>query len=113
MRKKKLLFVCTANMQRSPTAEKLFANSRKYEARSAGTSMLAVKHITKEMVDWADIIFVFSEIDENHKSYILHYFPNAAKKKIIDLDVSDTYDKDDPRLVRLLREKLKEYLETA
>ncbi|MBC8039317.1 MAG: protein tyrosine phosphatase, partial [Opitutaceae bacterium] len=35
--KTKLLFLCSRNQWRSPTAEALFKNHARYDARSAGT----------------------------------------------------------------------------
>ena len=53
----KLLFVCSQNRLRSPTAEKLFEGSARYCARSAGTSLGARVVVTEGHIGWADIIF--------------------------------------------------------
>ena len=74
MKKKKLLFICTANLQRSHTAEEMFRKSRKYQAKSAGISVFSLQPVTKELVRWADIIFVFNEKQEGQKSYLLEKF---------------------------------------
>jgi len=34
--KRNVLFVCTANQQRRPTAEELYRNDRRFTVRSAG-----------------------------------------------------------------------------
>ncbi len=108
--KKKLLFICTANWQRSPTAEALFKNSRNYEAKSAGTSPIAERPITSQAIKWADIIFCMEDL---HKNYILENFPEAKNKKIIILNLPNIYLKNDPELVIILKEKLKKYLENT
>ncbi|MEK6825998.1 MAG: phosphotyrosine protein phosphatase [Nanoarchaeota archaeon] len=111
-KKKKLLFICTENLQRSPTAEELVNTSPKfkdYTARSAGTSITAVSQITKTLIEWSDIIFVFNEKYEKHKTILLKKFPNL-KKKIIDLDIPDRYYRNDPELIKILKIKLKKYL---
>lgn len=109
--RKKLLFVCTANLQRSPTAENLFNGNKNYEAKSAGIHPYAPQTVTKELVDWADIIFVFSEKNEGHKSFLLEKFNGLNPNKVIDLDVQDMFDKNDPELIKLLKEKLAKYLD--
>ncbi len=90
--KKKLLFVCTANQQRSPTAEELFKNSNKYDAKSCGIHPLSEKFITREAINWADIIFCMDEI---HKKFILENFPESKKKDIRVLNIPDVYYKND------------------
>lgn len=107
--KTKLLFICTANMDRSPTAAELFKNSREYEAKSAGfyPPLEGVK-ITKKLVSWADVLFVMEEIQEGHRTALLRGFPEAYDKKVIVLDIHNDYYKNEPRLVELLKEKLKE-----
>jgi len=54
--KAKLLFICTANINRSRAAEDLFANSSRYEARSAGIIEHKVggQVVRQELIDWAD-----------------------------------------------------------
>ena len=107
MKKIKLLFVCTENLQRSPTAEELFKNSEKYEAKSVGTSFSAIKRINESAVKWADKIFV---MEKNHKDYIESNFQKLMKKEIIILNIPDVYYRNDPELIKILKEKLKEYL---
>lgn len=106
--KKHLLFVCISNLQRSPTAELLFKDSRKYEAKSAGISPLSELPLTFESINWADVIFV---MEDEHKKYLEENFPEAKNKKIIILNIPDIYFRDDPELIKILKEKLKKWLE--
>jgi hypothetical protein len=46
MRKKRMLFVCTGNVDRSPTAEAMFGSLKNVEVKSAGTSYAATVPIT-------------------------------------------------------------------
>ena len=69
MHKTKLLFVCTGNRDRSPTAEELFRISSEYEARSAGTGAFAVQKVSQELNDKADKIFAMSEIEDRHLTF--------------------------------------------
>jgi predicted protein tyrosine phosphatase len=84
--KTKLLFVCTGNRDRSPTAEGLFRISSEYEARSAGTGAFAVQKVTQELIDWADKIFVMSEIKGRHLTFLETHF-KLKGKTVIDLDI--------------------------
>lgn len=105
--KKKLLFVCLLNLQRSPTAESLFKNHEKCKAKSCGIGVFAEKQISKQAVEWADIIFCMEDL---HKDFILENFPESQNKKIIILSIPDIYYRDDSELIKILRAKLKIYL---
>ncbi|MCH8945838.1 MAG: phosphotyrosine protein phosphatase [Nanoarchaeota archaeon] len=107
MPKTKLLFVCILNLQRSPTAESLFKNHEKFEAKSCGIDILAEKQISKQIIEWANIIFCMEDI---HKNFILENFPEMRNKKIIVFNIPDVYYRNDPKLVEVLRDKLKKYL---
>ena len=107
MTKKKILFVCTANYYRSVTAEELFKNKQDLVVKSAGTHPQAVKVINKEFVEWADIIFV---MEEHHKEYITENFGSVVNKIIV-LHIPDIYFRGDPRLIKMLEEKVGPYLE--
>ena len=105
--KTKLLFVCLLNLQRSPTAESLFKNHEKSEAKSCGIGVFAEKQISKRAVEWADIIFCMEDL---HKDFILENFPESQNKKIIVFNIPDIYYRDDSELIKILRDKLKGYL---
>jgi predicted protein tyrosine phosphatase len=61
MYREQLLFVCSRNQWRSPTAEALFKDSDLYVAKSAGTSDSARIKITPGLINWADCIFVMEK----------------------------------------------------
>jgi predicted protein tyrosine phosphatase len=102
----KVLFVCTANIDRSPTAEDLLNGKNCFEVLSAGTWANARKSISESLIDWADLILVMKEC---HKEAVLTLKPKS-EKKIIVLDIPDIYLRDDPKLVKLLKTKLSDYL---
>ena len=104
--KKNLLFICTENLDRSPTAERLFLNNRKYEAKSAGTSATASTLLSWNSIKWADIIFV---MEEKHKDYLEKTFKNHGKEINV-LGIPDCYHENDKKLVCVLKDKLKKYL---
>lgn len=105
--KQHLLFVCTANRQRSPTAEALFRNHPACEARSCGALAIGGTPCSEALIRWADVIFCMEEI---HREVLLSQSPTTRQKRVVVLDIPDAYDRDDPHLVMLLRLKLKEWL---
>lgn len=110
--KEKLLFVCSANMMRSPTAEDLFKDSLLYEAKSAGILPMSVVRITQSHIDWADRIFPMSEKEDGHLTYIKKHF-NIEGKAVEVLNIPNIYpQRGNQKLVRVLRKKLKQFLTT-
>ena len=104
----KLLFICTYNITRSPTAEGLFSVSDKYEAKAAGIAPVAVIKITQELIDWADKIFVMSEQVDKHLTFLRNNF-DIKDKEVYDLDIDDIYGRDNPELIKILKEKLSKH----
>lgn len=100
------LFICTANVQRSPTAEGLFEGIDEVEARSAGIHPLAAKRVYQPAIDWADKIFV---METGHMSFLEKNL-DVSGKEIINLEIPDMYERDDPKLISILKEKLDKFL---
>ena len=96
-----VLFICSRNQWRSPTAEKLWRNHPGLSVRSAGTSPNARRPVTEQDLRWAEAIFV---VEEKHKSRLV-----AAYRRIIQntpvhvLDIPDEYRFMDPELVEELQ----------
>jgi len=103
---KRVLFVCTGNMDRSPTAESLLSGKASFEVRSAGTWIYARKRVSRSLIEWADLIFV---MEGYHKDVILSIC-SEAERKVIVLDIPDIYRRNDPELVEILKKKLGEHL---
>jgi len=108
---KKALFVCTANLQRSPTAEDLFQRWKGvWETKSAGIAPNPGRNaLSQKLIDWADVIIVMESI---HNQYIQAHF-KRAKNKIHVLNIADRYFRDDPALKRELQKNVPRVLETA
>ena len=102
----RILFVCTGNMDRSPTAESLLKRREGFEVRSAGTWIHARRRITSDLIEWADRIFV---MEDHHKRAILSICPEA-EGKIIVLNIPDIYMRNDPELIEILKMKLRKHL---
>jgi predicted protein tyrosine phosphatase len=101
-----LLFICSRNQWRSPTAEALFKNHAVHKARSAGTSDKARIRLSQKMADWADVIFV---MEQKHRAILESRF-EVDGKEIIVLDIPDEYQPGDAELVEILEEMLADYL---
>lgn len=103
-----ILFVCSKNKWRSPTAESLFKNHAFYKVRSAGTSDSARVRISENHIKWADLIFV---MEKKHKQLITKFYAEAAAdKEIIVLDIEDEYRFMDPELVEIIKLSVHPYL---
>lgn len=99
----KVLFVCTANQQRSPTAEEMYRNDPRFEARSAGTHTLASRRVTEELVRWADLIVVMEEM---HEREIRGSFADTlGDTPILVLGIPDVFQYMEPTLQREIRER--------
>jgi predicted protein tyrosine phosphatase len=103
-----LLFVCSQNRLRSPTAEQVFSVYPDIDTASAGTSKDATVPITPELLEWADIIFVMEKAHRNKLSK--KFRPHIKGKRIICLDIPDEFDFMDPVLVRLLKLKVSKFI---
>ena len=101
-----LLFICSKNQWRSPTAELLFKNHPLHQARSAGTGEQARIKVNHKLLDWADVIFV---MERKHRDILKQRFDLTAKELVV-LDIEDDYQFNDPELVGILRVALVEYL---
>lgn len=103
-----LLFVCSRNQWRSPTAEEIFKNNQEHQAKSAGTEPSARIKITEKLINWADIIFV---MEKKHKDRINQRFATMVdEKELIVLDIPDEYQFMDEELVDLIKLSVSPYL---
>ena len=101
-----LLFICSKNQWRSPTAELLFKNHPVHQARSAETSDKARIRVSQKMIDWADVIFL---MERRHRDIIRQRFL-FADQALVTLDIKDNYQLADPELIERLKSVLSAYL---
>lgn len=95
-----LLFVCSKNQWRSPTAEAIFRNRADLNVRSAGTRATARRTVNAGDIRWADHILV---MEYEHKDRLKDKFAQElARKKIHVLDIPDDFQFMDPDLVTLI-----------
>ena len=101
---KKLLFVCSENRLRSPTAEAVFAEHDRVEAIGAGTNSDAATPVSGDLIEWADVILVMEKM---HKNKITKKYKNLLKgKRLVVLGIPDNYEYMDEDLVALLKRKV-------
>lgn len=104
----KILFVCSQNKLRSPTAEHVFSIRPGIETASAGTNRDAEVPLSAELVEWADIIFAMEKM---HRARITTRFRLQLKgKKLVCLDIPDRFRYMDTALVALLERKVGPHL---
>jgi predicted protein tyrosine phosphatase len=107
----KVLFICSRNQWRSPTAEQLWRRHPKVSARSAGTSPNARHKVSIDDIAWADVILV---MEEKHKSRLTAEFTRLlSNKRIHVLDIPDDYRFMDPELVEMLEQSVNNLLGLA
>jgi predicted protein tyrosine phosphatase len=103
-----VLFVCSANKLRSPTAEQVFSTWPGVETDSAGLNRGATTQLSSEQIEWADIIFV---MEKTHRSKLAKNFrAHLNGKRVICLEIPDNYEFMDPALVRILETKAGRFL---
>jgi predicted protein tyrosine phosphatase len=106
---KRLLFVCSQNRLRSPTAEEVFSAWPNVEVASAGLDNDAKIPVDAELVEWADIIFV---MEQTHLKKLTVSFKRHLKgQRVVCLDIPDRFSFMDPTLVRILEERVPKFLE--
>ena len=100
----KLLFICSQNRLRSPTAEAVFAEYVGLEVDSAGLDRGAESPLESEAIQWADIIFV---MEKSHQRKLSRNFqPWLKHKRVVCLDIPDQYEYMESALVDLLKKKV-------
>jgi predicted protein tyrosine phosphatase len=103
-----LLFVCSENRLRSPTGEEVFSTFEGVNAIGCGTNSDADTPVSGDLIQWADIIFV---MEHSHKNKVSKKFKKLLKgKKLVCLDIPDEYERMDPILIRLMKNRVMRHL---
>lgn len=99
-----VLFVCSRNQWRSPTAEQVWRRHPALAVRSGGTSPNARHPVSAADIAWADVVFV---MEEKHKSRLLAAYRRLLENKPVHvLDIPDEYRYMDAELVDLLTQSV-------
>ena len=106
-----ILFVCSRNRWRSPTAEAIFKTSQVHTAKSAGTEPSARIRLTAKLIAWADIIFA---MEKRHKQRMMENFAfETDGKQIVILNIPDEYQYMDVELVESIKSSVSPYLDNV
>lgn len=101
-----ILFVCSRNRLRSPTAERVFAD--RAETDSAGLAPDADVLLDFEQLHWADLVVV---MEKRHRSALQRRFArHLAGTRVVSLDIPDNYDFMQPELIDLLERRMAPFL---
>lgn len=105
---RRILFICSRNKLRSPTAEQVFRKDPRVEVDSAGLNNDAEVPLTGEQVLWADTILL---MEEAHRRRLKQKFGDLLNGKRVEvLGIPDAFDYMDERLVQLLKARCERYL---
>ena len=97
----KVLFVCSKNQWRSPTAEMIYRDDARMSVRSRGTSHAAARPIRENDLVWADLVLV---MEHKHRNRLMADYPEPTKFLAIHvLDIPDDYGFMNDELIQLLR----------
>ena len=101
---RKILFVCSQNRLRSPTAEHVFAKQHGLEVASAGLNHDAETPLTGALVAWADVIAV---MEKTHLRKLRQRFGGELRgQRVVCLDIPGVYTYLQPELVALLESRM-------
>ena len=104
-----LLFICSRNQWRSPTAEQIWRRGFGINTRSAGTSPKARKTVGPTDIRWADVIFV---MESKHKNRLMASYNRLLNhKSIYVLDIPDDYGYMDEELIEELKARVEPILD--
>lgn len=103
-----IIFLCSQNKLRSPTAESVFCDTDGWEVRSAGLNNGAEVYISTEDVEWAEYIFV---MEQGHKKKLKQKFKEYIKNQhVICLGIPDDYEYMDEELISILKNKVPQFV---
>ena len=92
--------MCGRNKWRSPTAERIYKSDDRIDVKSAGLSGKSSHCLTKENLEWADLVLV---MEPGYKWRIFSMFGKMRSPTIKSLDISDEYEFMNEQLIDLIR----------
>jgi predicted protein tyrosine phosphatase len=97
----KVLFVCGRNLQRSPTAARVFENEPGMKVRSGGTAKSSARRVSADDLRWADLVLV---MEDRYSERLWELYPEAMEGAVVrSLEIPDDYKFMDPELVEEIR----------
>ncbi|APQ18601.1 phosphotyrosine protein phosphatase [Maribacter hydrothermalis] len=105
----RILFICSANKQRSKTAEDYFASKfPEHEFLSAGTNSKICRkegttELTEVLLEWADKVYA---MEKKHLDQIQKHTGSKYYTKVTVLNIPDIYGYYDKGLLKILDERI-------
>ena len=96
----RVLFICSRNRKRSPTAEQIFSGLDGVETASAGLAPDADEVVSAEILEWAEVIVVMEAV--HRRRLTRRYAPHIRHAKIVCLDIPDRYEFKEAELIQRL-----------
>lgn len=104
-----VLFICSRNQWRSPTAERVYDSKPGISVRSAGTSKSAKHTVSAQDIRWADVICVMEDV---HRDRLRAAHPDLMQQTDVHvLHIEDVYHPMDPDLIAEIRAAVDPILE--
>lgn len=104
----RILFVCSQNRFRSPTAADIFARYAGVETMSAGTNKDCETPVSSDLIEWANVILV---MEDSHRRVLTNRFNKLLKgKKLAVLEIPDLFPYMDAMLIALLKARVTRYV---
>ena len=108
MDKPKILFVCSRNKWRSPTAERIYRDNPYIFVRSGGISTKGNHQVNERDIQWADLI-IFME--NWHRSKLMAQYKGIIQFPRTEvLDIPDEYQYMDEELITYVQDTVNPYL---
>jgi predicted protein tyrosine phosphatase len=105
----RILFLCSRNHWRSPTAEAVYQNDPRMEVCSAGVSASARRRVTERLLLWADLVLVMEHWQKKRlREDFSGIFPDLC---IEVLDIPDDYEFMDPCLIEMIRQRVESLIQ--
>ncbi|PCJ55895.1 MAG: protein tyrosine phosphatase [Planctomycetota bacterium] len=103
-----ILFLCSKNQWRSPTAERIYQKDACCHVRSAGISSKAKRKVNAKDLAWADLVLV---MEKHHRAQLQQRFPVEMREVEVQiLDIPDDYPFMDSDLIQLCKDSIEPYL---
>lgn len=103
----RILFICSQNKLRSPTAQNIFADIQGVQALSAGTNHDAETPLSGDLIEWADMIVCMEPV--HRKKLQDTYRALLRDKQVTVLGIPDDYGYMEPELVALVKRKFERW----
>lgn len=99
-----LLFICSKNRLRSPTAETVFSEYPGIDAIAAGINADSETPVSGDLLEWADVVLV---MERSHRQKLTRKYAQLLKnKRVIVLGIPDVYEYMAPELIALLQRRI-------